>query len=138
MDLVDHLAPPKKEAETVGSSTASSPPQLYSLKLGQIEGDELSRSATAAVVDALSRSGLPFFHILDFGKSRKNQPVIEAQLKRNQHNFLLAKDSTRVAATSMRLFICGDPFAGLGKTHTHTLSLSLSLLKILKSVMLDS
>ena len=130
MDFMDHLAPPKKEeAETAGSSSTlpSSPPQLYSLQLGEFQGHELSRSATAAVVDALSRSGLPFFDIQNFGKSRKNQPVIEAQLKRNQRNFLLGKDSTRVAATSMRLFICGDPFAGTQNTHTHTLSLSLSL-----------
>ena len=70
-----------------------------------------SRSATAAVVDALSRSGLPFFQIQYLASSRKN-PAIEAQVKRNQRNFLLGLDSTRVSATSMRLFICGDPFAG--------------------------
>ena len=117
MDFMDHLAPPKNGVETAGSSSTlpSSPPQLYSLRLGNFSG-YLSPSATAAVVDALSRSGLPFFDIQNLGGSRKNEPVIEAQLKRNQRNFLLGKDSTRVAATSMRLFICGDPFAGKQST----------------------
>ena len=119
MDFMDHLAPPKNGLETAGSSSStlpSSPPQLYSLQLGALRGGDLSRSATAAVVDALSRSGLPFFHILDDVKNRKNNPAIEAQVKRNQRNFLLGLDSTRVAATSMRLFICGDPFAGKQST----------------------
>ena len=109
IDFVDHLAPPKKEeAETVGSSTASSPPQLYSLELGRIKGTELSRSATAAVVDALSRSGLPFFEL----NNPRKDPAIKAQLWRNQRNYMLGSDLKRVPATSMRLFICGDPFAG--------------------------
>ena len=115
MDLVDHLAPPKKGGETAGN-IHSSPPQLYSLQLGYFSGN-FSRSATTAVVDALSRSGLPFFQIQYLASSRKN-PAIEDQLKRNQHSFLLGKDSTRVTATSMRLFICGDPFAGKQSTHS--------------------
>ena len=68
MDFMDHLAPPKKGAETAGN-IHSSPPQLFSLQLGWIT-DGLSRSATAAVVDALSRSGLPFFEIRSLNSYR--------------------------------------------------------------------
>ena len=119
MDFMDSLVgPPKKEeAET---AIPSSPPQLYSLQLGSQRG-ELSRSATAAVVDALSRSGLPFFGIAnDLLLGSGGNPAIEAQVKRNQRNFLLGLDSTRVPATSLRLFIYRDPFAG--KAHTLFLS----------------
>ena len=114
MDFMDHLAPPKTALKTAGS-IPSSPPRLYSLPLGIITDGDLSRFAAAAVVDALSRSGLPFFEIEGILFSKKN-PAIEAQLKRNQRNSLLGLDSARVPATSMRLFICGDPFAGKQST----------------------
>ena len=107
MDFMEHLAPLKKASEIAGCTPASLP-RLYSLQLGYFSGD-FSRSATAAVVDALSRSGLPFFGSLGWSKV---DPAIEAQLWRNQRNFLLGSDLKRVPATSMRLFICGDPFAG--------------------------
>ena len=68
MAFMDHLAPPKKGPETAGS-IPSTPPQLYSLRLGKIRGD-LNRSATAMVVDALSRSGLPFFEIRSLNSAR--------------------------------------------------------------------
>ena len=106
VDFMDHLAPPKKGAETAGN-TPSSPPQLYRLDLGRIRRGELSQSATAAVVDALSRSGLPSFDFLGVW-----EPAMTAQLWRNQRNYMLGSDLKRVPATSMRLFICGDPFAG--------------------------
>ena len=103
-DFMEHLAPPKVAAKTDGNI----PPQLYSLRLGNIISN-LSPSATAAIVDALSQSGLPFFeiqglHRMDLG--------IEVQLQRNQCNYMLESDSKRVPAMSIRLFICGDPFAG--------------------------
>ena len=84
MDFMDHLAPP---------------PQLYSLQL-YTSLDGLDRSATAAVVDALSRSGLPFFQLLGHGGGNPTidpqqlmmNPAIAAQLQRNQHNFMLTSD----------------------------------------------
>ena len=90
--------------------TPSSPPQLYGLRLGYFRGD-LSRPATAVVVDALSRSSLPFFEMKHIFLPMKD-PAIEAQLWRNQRNFMLGSELKRVPATSIRLFICGDPFAG--------------------------
>ena len=62
------------------------------------------------MVDALSHSGLPFFELEGF--LRRMDPAIEAQLWRNQRNFMLGSELKRVPATSIRLFICGDPFAG--------------------------
>ena len=103
MDLkkfMEHLAPTKKE---VGAE----PPQLYSLKLGLLLSVELSQSTIGVVVDGLSRSGLPFFEY-----SNSKDPAVKAQLWRNQRNFLLGSDLKRVPATSMRSFICGDPFTG--------------------------
>ena len=120
IDFMENLAPSKKEVKTSGSNPES-PPKLYSLQLSSRKSAEsyvLGRSATAAVVDALSRSGLPFFEY-----NYRMDPAIQAQLRRNQRDFMAGLDSTRVPATSMRLFICGDPFAG----KQSTLSLSLSL-----------
>jgi hypothetical protein len=64
--------------------------------------------AVAALLDALSKSGLPFLRVMGL---RDPDPSIEAQLLRNRHLFELG-DLERVPATSIRLFICGDPYAG--------------------------
>ena len=99
-EFMEHLAPTKKE---VGAA----PPQLYSLKLGLLLSVEFSEATIGAVVDALSPAGLPFFEYYHSPDS-----AVKAQLWRNQRNFLLGSDLKRVPATSMRSFICGDPFTG--------------------------
>ena len=87
--------------------TDARPPQLYSLKLGLLLSVEFREATIGAMVDALSRSGLPFFEY-----NYRMDPAIQAQLRRNQRDFMAGLVSTRVPATSIRLFICGDPFAG--------------------------
>ena len=92
------------------TSLSSSPAPLESLTLGTLRyktGLESPRS-TRAIVDALSLSGLPFLQLRGLDTI---DPAIEAQLRRNQRLFILG-DLQKVPATSMRLFICGDPFAG--------------------------
>ena len=101
-EFMEHLAPAKKEV-----GTDARPPQLYSLKLGLLLSVEFSEATIGAMVDALSRSGLPFFEYY-----HSPDPAVKAQLWRNQRNFFLGSDLKRVPATSTRLFICGDPFAG--------------------------
>ena len=103
MDFMDHLAPPKKGMEKV-SSTPSLPPRLYSLSLGGRL--DPTPSVIAAVIDALSGSGLPFFE-LKMSDRVEMDPAIEAQLERNRRVFMLGGLET-VPATSMRLFICRD------------------------------
>jgi hypothetical protein len=93
------------------SPAAYTTTQLRSLTLGRFyETDELSGRAVAAVVDALSKSGLPFLELL--GINIHEHPAIEAQLQRNRRLFHELRDLERVPATSIRLFICGDPYAG--------------------------
>ena len=99
-EFMEHLA--KKEV-----GTDARPPQLYSLKLGLLLSVEFSKATIHAMMDALSRSGLPFFEYY-----HSPDPAVKAQLWRNQRNFFLGSDLKRVPATSTRLFICGDPFAG--------------------------
>ena len=120
IDFMEHLAPAKTVVVSADNTESTSPPQLlYSLEFSSnFSLENLSRSATAAVVDALSRSGLPFFQISVMDK----EPAIEAQLWRNQRNFMLGSDLKRVPATSIRLFICGDPFAGKTMNDHHILS----------------
>ena len=106
-EFMEHLA--KKEV-----GTDARPPQLYSLKLGLLLSVEFSKATIHAMMDALSRSGLPFFeyyHSPD-PNDYKDHAAVKAQLWRNQRNFFLGSDLKRVPATSTRLFICGDPFAG--------------------------
>jgi hypothetical protein len=83
--------------------------QLHSLTLGRFhitnEGDQLSRQAVAAVVDALSKSRLPSLELRGIDDC---DSAIEAQLQRNRRLLELG-DLGRVPATSIRLFICGDP-----------------------------
>ena len=106
INFMTHLAPP---------SASASPLQLYSLDMQRNSIDsphlgyssaELSQSAVAAVVDALARSGLPFFQHPKMG------PAIETQLWRNQRNHMPRSGLELVPATSMPLVICGDPFSG--------------------------
>jgi hypothetical protein len=98
----------KKEADAGAAA-----PVLYSLTLAT--WSMMSQEAVAAVVDALSLSGLPFLRIIN---SRLRwlvvkHPAIEAQLRKNQRQFMLGfSHLQRAPATSMRLFVCGDPFAG--------------------------
>jgi hypothetical protein len=64
------------------------------------------------VVDALSRSGLPFLQLPDRDRNViPLDPAIEAQLLRNQR-LMVMRELETVPAKSLRLFICGDPFAG--------------------------
>jgi hypothetical protein len=87
------------------------PAQLYSLTLGKLPHNSVLETgrATPSVVDALAASGLPFLELKGLCSI---DPAIEAQLTRNQRLFVLG-DLKKVPATSLRLFICGDPFAGL-------------------------
>jgi hypothetical protein len=92
------------------SPAAYTTTQLRSLTLGPFSlTNELSGHAVAAVVDALSKSGLPFLELE--GLNLDKHPAIEAQLQSNRRLWELG-DLERVPATSIRLFICGDPFAG--------------------------
>jgi hypothetical protein len=92
------------------SPAAYTTTQLRSLTLGTFKlFNELSGRAVAAVVDALSKSGLPFLELL--GINVDEHPAIEAQLQRNRRLWDL-RNLKRVPATSIRLFICGDPYAG--------------------------
>ena len=118
---MEHLAPPFIGEQTSGSDSAS-PLQLYSLDMQHNIADspylgyssaELSQSAIAAVVDALARSGLPFF------QHPKMNPAIQAQLWRNQRNRILRSGLEKAPATSMPLLICGDQFSGKTLTLKH-------------------
>jgi hypothetical protein len=92
------------------TSPAATITQLQSLTLGWFQkGHQLSERAVAAVVDALSKSGLSFLELS--GINLRKYPAIEAQLQRNRRLWELG-DLERVPATSIRLFICGDPYAG--------------------------
>ena len=113
INFMTHLAPP---------SASASPLQLYSLDMQRNAVDsphlgyasaELSQSAVAAVVDALARSGLPFF------QHPKMNPAIQAQLWRNQRDRMLRSGWEQAPATSMPLLICGDPFSGKTLTLKH-------------------
>jgi hypothetical protein len=91
--------------------SASPTAELQILRLGRFETtyeEQLSRQAVASVVDALSKTGLPFLELMGLSDQ---DPAIEAQLQKNQQLFELG-DLERVPATSIRLFICGDPHAG--------------------------
>ena len=106
----------KKKQTTSKTPLSSSPAPLESLTLGTLRyttGLESPRT-TRAIVDALSLSGLPFLQLRGLGTI---DPAIEAQLQRNQRDFILQSDMK--PATSIRLFICGDPFAGKNMT-THS------------------
>ena len=108
MECIKHLVQPKKQKGSTG---------LYSLTLGRVPrlSDDFppSLTITAAVVDALYASRLPFFKLEDwYGTDVPLDPAIKAQLLRNQLLFRFANDLERVPATSIRLFICGDPYAG--------------------------
>ena len=68
-------------------SESSDHPGLFSITLGKMytRPSPLSQSAIAAVVDALSRSGLPFLQLVGV----RMDPAIEAQLERNRRVFML-------------------------------------------------
>jgi hypothetical protein len=111
----------KKEADAGAAA-----PVLYSFSLHGL-GNEIawSQKTVAAVVDALSLIGLPFLQVgvAEAGAGRRAlaDPSIEAQLRRNQRQFMLGFfDLQRAPATSMRLFVCGDPFAGTSSYSTRT------------------
>jgi hypothetical protein len=107
----------KKKSRDSSENHSTSPAaytttQLRNLTLGFFDiTNRLSRRAVAAVVDALSKSGLPFLELWRFGNKIPLDPAIEAQLQRNRRLWELG-DLERVPATSIRLFICGDPYAG--------------------------
>ena len=106
MECIKHLIQPKKQKSSTG---------LYSLTLGRLPGGDFSPSltTTAAVVDALYASRLPFFKLEDWDRRDiPLDPAIKAQLLRNQLLFRFGDELERVPATSIRLFICGDPYAG--------------------------
>ena len=113
IDFMDLLAQSKKiENNTPAAADLSASPsaRLYSLTLGKFPNANLElRRTVAAVVDGLSRSSLPF---LELEGVHKMDPAIEAQLLMNQRMFILGDYLEKVPANSMRLFICGDPYAG--------------------------
>ena len=100
--------------------SASPPARLHSLTLGPCDGFILinrSQFTITRVVDAHYRSSLPFLQLQSHrveGLFSWLPSPINAQLMRNQliwrrHEQLQSK---KVPATSLRLFICGDEYAG--------------------------
>ena len=122
-ELAPSLNKKNQKRETSGSTPAASSstdysvstdprPRLYSLSIdsptyaGRFEYTA-TRSIIAVVMDAVSRSNLPFLEL----KGLQMDPAIKPQLERNRRMFMLG-DLARVPAKSMRLFICGDAYAG--------------------------
>ena len=119
--ILEQLAEWKKMNLTSASPAA----RLYSLTIGPSGGFYIYNTgqiAIARVVDALYRSSLPFLQLLGRNELLSQfPPAIKAQLLRNQliwrrHEQLQSK---KVPATSLRLFICGDEFAGKNLSHKH-------------------
>ena len=122
-ELAPSLNKKNQKRETSGSTPAASSstdysvstdprPRLYSLSIhsptyaGRFKYTA-TRSIIAVVMDAVSRSNLPFLEL----KGLQMDPAIKPQLERNRRMFMLG-DLARVPAKSMRLFICGDAYAG--------------------------
>ena len=119
LTLVDGCAMKNEYLLDCMEELAQSPARLYRLTLGRLFCNttdlDSNRAIVAAVLDALSRSGIPFLEL----KGLENMdPSIEAQIARNQRLFMLGGDLEKVSATSMRLFICIDPDAGKLLTFT--------------------